>query len=280
MSIVLVIPLRLKAVVEFYLKGEETTAQRLSLFTETEAEKTTTATMTTTTTIVNNYYGTTTITTTTTMSTLDGGLVIQHQKFQDGNAAGSYIGQSKDGKPHGKGKMVFANGDEYDGGWKDGKMHGEGVCEYANGSVYKGAWENGKMNGRGEVVFANGNKYEGEWKHGKKHGKGRWIWHNNGDEYDGEWKGDKMNGMGTFKGKDGMLFEGEYKDGIPQGRGLRKRADGSVEEFEWKGGKWNSCQSTNEDSDLVEIVSALSIEDVVAKKVQEAEAKGEVIEIE
>lgn len=35
---------------------------------------------------------------------------MQHQKFQDGNAAGSYIGRSKDGKAHGKGKAVFENG--------------------------------------------------------------------------------------------------------------------------------------------------------------------------
>jgi len=89
-----------------------------------------------------------------------------------------------------------------------------------------------------------------------------------------------MNGMGTFKGKDAMLFEGEYKGGIPQGRGLRKLADGSVQEFDWKDGKWHACQSANEDSDLVEIVAALSVEDIVAQKVKSAEAKGEVIEIE
>lgn len=129
------------------------------------------------------------------------------------------------------------------------------------------------------MIHASGEEYIGGWVNGKRHGKGWYVWRN-GDEYDGTWKGGKMNGMGTFKRKDGILFEGEFKDGIPQGRGLRKLADGSVEEFEWKGGKWNICQSANEDSDLVEIIESLSVEDVVAKKVLEAEAKGEVIEIE
>lgn len=69
---------------------------------------------------------------------------MKHQIFKDGNAAGSYIGQSKNGKAHGMGKKVFANGDEYYGRFEDGKMHGEGVCKYANGDVYDGEYMNGK----------------------------------------------------------------------------------------------------------------------------------------
>ena len=175
------------------------------------------------------------------------------------NGLDYYTGQSKNGKAHGKGKMVFANGDEYEGEWKDGKMYGEGVYKYANGDVYNGEYKNGERHGKGKMIDAG----RSEWV---KRGNGRRVWRN-GDEHDGEWKGDKMNGMGTFKRRDGMLFEGEFKDGIPQGRGLRKLADGSVEEFEWKDGKWHVC-STNEGSDLVEIVGALSVEDIVAQKVK------------
>ncbi len=39
---------------------------------------------------------------------------------------------------HGKGKMVWASGDQYEGDWKDGLIHGSGVFEYADGGRYEG----------------------------------------------------------------------------------------------------------------------------------------------
>ena len=38
----------------------------------------------------------------------------------------SYIGQFKDGKKHGKGKLVMKNGVEYEGRFENGKIQGRG----------------------------------------------------------------------------------------------------------------------------------------------------------
>ncbi len=45
-----------------------------------------------------------------------------------------YEGDYKDGKRHGRGVYVGANGDRYEGDWKDGKAHGRGVEMWADGS--------------------------------------------------------------------------------------------------------------------------------------------------
>ena len=42
---------------------------------------------------------------------------------------------------HGKGKLIFSNGDIYDGFFLDNKMHGKGKFLYANGDVYIGDFE-------------------------------------------------------------------------------------------------------------------------------------------
>ena len=43
---------------------------------------------------------------------------------------------------HGKGTMIYPNGDRYVGDWYRFKRQGKGVMYYADGSVYKGKWIN------------------------------------------------------------------------------------------------------------------------------------------
>ena len=38
-----------------------------------------------------------------------------------------YIGAWRDHKPHGKGTLIYVNGDKLLGEWMDGKPHGEGA---------------------------------------------------------------------------------------------------------------------------------------------------------
>ncbi len=52
----------------------------------------------------------------------------------------SYLGTMKEGKPHGKGKYWFADGDVYEGEWKDGLRHGKGKQWYTDGHIYEGEW--------------------------------------------------------------------------------------------------------------------------------------------
>ena len=38
-----------------------------------------------------------------------------------------YEGERKEGVPHGRGTMLYADGDMYEGTWRDGKQHGQGT---------------------------------------------------------------------------------------------------------------------------------------------------------
>lgn len=67
-------------------------------------------------------------------------------KWGDGN---KYTGQWKNGKPHGKGKLVSPYGVTYVGDWKDNLLHGKGIITYYNGDKYVGNFKNGKRHGKG-----------------------------------------------------------------------------------------------------------------------------------
>ena len=61
---------------------------------------------------------------------------------------GSYVGELKDGKPHGQGTCTYADGDKYVGEYRDGKPHGQGTFTYPDGRVKKGTWRDGEFVGR------------------------------------------------------------------------------------------------------------------------------------
>ena len=61
-----------------------------------------------------------------------------------------YVGETKNGLPHGLGYTYFFDKRIiwYFGEWKDGKYHGEGEMNYTD-SVFEGEWKEGKIwNGR------------------------------------------------------------------------------------------------------------------------------------
>ena len=57
---------------------------------------------------------------------------------------GKYVGEVKDGDPHGQGTLTYAEGDKYIGKWKDGKRHGKGTYTEVDGKKYVGEWNDGK----------------------------------------------------------------------------------------------------------------------------------------
>uniref|UniRef100_A0A0G4H3Z3 MORN repeat-containing protein 5 n=1 Tax=Chromera velia CCMP2878 TaxID=1169474 RepID=A0A0G4H3Z3_9ALVE len=79
-----------------------------------------------------------------------------------------YTGEWRDDKRRGKGTVTYVSAkgsvveEKYEGDWVNGKMHGHGKYIYADGGVYEGDWYDGKMHGKGTYVFPNGNVYEGE----------------------------------------------------------------------------------------------------------------------
>jgi hypothetical protein len=82
------------------------------------------------------------------------------------------LGQLKDGKIHGKGKMDFHNGDKYTGDWIDGNMTGQGVSTLANGTRSEGQFKDNRMHGKGTMDYANGTKYTGDWVDDIRTGQG------------------------------------------------------------------------------------------------------------
>ena len=80
---------------------------------------------------------------------------------------GNYVGELKDGKPHGKGTYIWKNGTKYEGEFKNGKRHGQGNETYSDGVKYEGEWKDGVKHGQGTKTVPNEGKYVGEWKDGK-----------------------------------------------------------------------------------------------------------------
>ena len=49
-----------------------------------------------------------------------------------------YVGEIENGKPHGRGNITFADGDQYVGKFKDGQKHGQGTLTTPDGDRYVG----------------------------------------------------------------------------------------------------------------------------------------------
>lgn len=80
----------------------------------------------------------------------------------------------------------------YIGEFKDNKKNGFGKMTYVSGNVYEGNWEKGKKSGYGKMIYASGNVYEGEWKNNKRNGFGRMIYKKDNSVKEGTWVNDKF----------------------------------------------------------------------------------------
>ena len=156
---------------------------------------------------------------------------------------GRYIGEIKNGLRHGKGKMIYSNGNIYEGNWLNDLFDGKGNYLHKKyGQNTSGDWENGYLikgrivfmegllnneeyigeliysffgypvpHGKGTYFYINGDKYVGEFVDYKKEGKGIFTWAN-GDSYCGQWENDEYHGEGILK-KDGIIKDGYWDKG-------------------------------------------------------------------
>jgi len=172
---------------------------------------------------------------------------------------GKYVGQTKDGKPHGQGTITWTNGDSYNGEWQNGKRtgygnliftldngdkyigelynnlwHGQGTYIYKTGDKYFGGYNNGKMEGQGTYTWVNGDKYEGQHKDGIRSGQGTYTYIN-GDKFIGEYKNDLMY-EGTYTLIIGDTYKGFFKDGKWHGQGTYAYKSGDEYEGNWEEG--------------------------------------------
>ena len=59
------------------------------------------------------------------------------------------------GRMHGKGVMMYCNGDSYKGEWVEGRKSGKGVYKWSNGDFFAGRW----MEGMPEIMITKGYLY-------------------------------------------------------------------------------------------------------------------------
>ncbi len=60
--------------------------------------------------------------------------------FSDGS---KYIGDFRNGRREGKGKMIYANNSNYEGEWKNDVMHGKGIYSIDQGAKFEGQFKSG-----------------------------------------------------------------------------------------------------------------------------------------
>lgn len=85
-----------------------------------------------------------------------------------------YVGQWKNGKPEGKGKVYFPSGAYFEGEFIDGVAEcDDGLFIYPDGSYYRGNIRNSAPNGVGRLVYRNSQMvYDGTWVNHRPHGTG------------------------------------------------------------------------------------------------------------
>jgi len=151
-------------------------------------------------------------------------------KYFDG---GIYKGEWKDGKYHGKGKIIFISNDVLEFGnyknWKKSEfrknqlkdyrkywkeMHGYGLAlkqenfhiNWGDTGELRGVWKNNLIE-YGVKTESDFNKYTGEFKNNIQNGKGKLIWLNRENKkfskfpfsgYTGEFKDAKWHGKGVY----------------------------------------------------------------------------------
>jgi len=114
----------------------------------------------------------------------------------------AYIGEWKEGKQHGVGKMHRHDGATFNGKWRDGlplngiwmhkvPMHDD---DYTKCGFYAGQWAHGVRMGHGTFDYSIGDHYDGEWDVNMRHGEGTMYFNsaeNGVGHYAGEFRNDK-----------------------------------------------------------------------------------------
>jgi len=143
-----------------------------------------------------------------------------------------YEGQYSNGKRHGKGKMLYPNGDTYQGEWENDKMNGEGTYIYftakGEADVFSGTWVSGVKQGVGTYEFGvDKSQLVGNWEAGAIV-DGSWRFPDGGS-YEGKFVDGKPLGEGSFKFANGYSQAGEYVASAAEG-------DEEATSLSWKGG--------------------------------------------
>jgi TonB family protein len=158
-------------------------------------------------------------------------------KFNDG----TYVGDRKDGKRHGRGTVTFPNGNTYVGEFREGKINGHGTytasdqvtwvgrfydgvpsgqntMSYPNGCSITGEYRAWLLTGSGTQTCPDGTNYSGDFLDGLRHGNGE-TESKRGDKYSGAFVKGNRHGWGTYIWANGMKYEGEFHENTIAGHG-------------------------------------------------------------
>jgi hypothetical protein len=181
----------------------------------------------------------------------------------------SYRGHFVNGKPHGHGVELRADGSvKFDGEWRHGEpqlvvasptsSHNnktqpvvkktdttivnqqpwfDTACQCP--AVYRGVWRHHAPAGNGTAEYTHGDivSYEGCFTNGGKyHGHGRLTWRN-GDWFEGQFHQGLRHGQGVYHWKDGRQYTGMFVKNERHGKGLYMYPDSKLYEGEFVHGK-------------------------------------------
>jgi hypothetical protein len=148
-----------------------------------------------------------------------------------------YYGPLRNGKLHGEGKLIWANGTVYEGGLADGLMSGRGKVRWANGQAYEGEFRDGMMDGRGRMTTPDGAVYEGEFKRSFFNGQGEMVYPD-GRKYRGDFVLGSFQGKGHYEAPNGARYEGEFLNWRMHGKGRFTDPGGNVYEGTFVNGEF------------------------------------------
>lgn len=139
-------------------------------------------------------------------------------KINGGTYVGDTIGSYALQKPHGRGKMIYSNRDEYTGEWVHGKRQGKGIFEmHLKREKYDGQFRDDQFNGFGTYYWARSAlRFEGKFLNGKRHGPGTYYY-SNGNLQACNYYHNQLHGLSTTRFPDGRTETQMWEKGTKVG---------------------------------------------------------------
>jgi hypothetical protein len=158
---------------------------------------------------------------------------------------GTYEGEIKDGKPHGKGKCTFFSTDVHKrkdlyGTYVNGTIQGYAVLRWHDGMRYVGEFVDGDRTGIGQMQLTDGT-YLGYFVKNQYCGYGIRTW-NDGSKYEGMWADNTFHGPGVYKVTSGThsgTFSGNWEKGLKSGQFESRYDSGNTYIGMTSNGKYN-----------------------------------------
>jgi hypothetical protein len=156
-----------------------------------------------------------------------------------------YVGELRDGIPHGMGRCKFSDGRKFVGEFRNGMPEGLGTLTFGPdsewaGDISKGYFRDFIKNGWGSYDCPE-YTYIGNYRDGLKHGSGTTRF-TSGHKYVGEFRDDWWNGQGRLSFASGGSYAGGFRNGLMHGKGTRFGGNGeALQEGMWEFGDLVWC---------------------------------------